>query len=51
MKSELAYDARVVVRMIVLCIQYVGARSYLSFFRCYKLCGTTQAWVEHVSSS
>jgi hypothetical protein len=20
------------------------------FFRCYKLCGTTQIWVEHVTS-
>jgi hypothetical protein len=36
-KSELAYDARWLCAMFVLCDQYVGAHSYLSYFCCLKL--------------
>jgi hypothetical protein len=48
---------------VVLCDQYVGAHSFELLlllkvvlkreccFRCYKLCGVTQAWVERVTSS
>jgi hypothetical protein len=49
-ESKLVYDSRVVMRMVVLCDQYVGAWSYLSCFHYYKLCGATQSWDERVNS-